>query len=287
MCTGQNRFGLFREYHHRPSYDPDRSIPEDELSNCYPAQPAQMNPAPRAESHPPPWPFQNMSIYLLMEWMVTGGNQKSIGEMDRLAKDVLNSKDFRLKDIADFSARSENKRLDLAEQHDAGSPFSGDGWIERDVCIMVPTGRKDSEGRGWPFTVKGLQLRSLCKVMKSALVDVTSRRFHFSPFKRFWNSPSGVKVRCYDEVYTSDQWIEAHDNLQKQPNELGCKLEKVILGLMFWSDSTHLTSFGTAKVWPLYMYFANLSKYIRCKPSSGASHHVAYIPSVGNILCLC
>jgi hypothetical protein len=228
-----------------------------------------------------------MSIYLLMEWMVTGGNQKSIGEVDRLAKDVLNSKDFRLKDIADFSARTENKRLDSAEQHDAGNPFSGDGWIERDVSIMVPTGRKDNEGRGLPFIVQGLQLRPLCKVMKSALADITSWRFHFSPFKRFWESPSGVKVRCYDEAYTSDQWIEAHDNLQKQPNEPGCKLEKVILGLMFWSDSTHLTSFGTANVWPLYMYFANLSKYIRCKPSSGASHHVAYIPSVRNFPPLC
>jgi hypothetical protein len=122
--------------------------------------------------------------------------------------------------------------------------------------------------------------------MKSALADITSQRFHFSPFKRFWMSPSGTTVRCYDEVYTSDEWIEAHDNLQKQKNEPGCKLEKVILGLMFWSDSTHLASFGTASVWPLYMYFANLSKYVRCKPSSGASHHVAYIPSVRGLPCL-
>jgi hypothetical protein len=119
--------------------------------------------------------------------------------------------------------------------------------------------------------------------MKSALADITSRRFHLSPFKRFWKFPSGAKVCCYDEPYTSDDWIKAHDDLQKQPNEPGCKLEKVILGLMFWSDSTLLTSFGTAKVWPLYLYFANLSKYLRCKPSSGASHHVAYIPLVCNI----
>jgi len=283
MRTGLNRFGLFREYHHRPSYDPDHSLAEDELSNCHPAQPAEINSIPRAESRPPPWPFRNMSIYRLMEWMITGGNQKSIGEVDRLAKDVLGSKDFRLEDIADFSARAENKRFDLSERHDAGSPFSGDGWTEKDVCIMVPTGQKD-QGFGLPFTIPGLQLRSLCNVMKSALADITSQRFHLSPFKRFWKSPSGAEVRCYDEAYTSDEWIEAHDDLQRQPNEPGCKLEKVILGLMFWSDSTHLTSFGTAKVWPLYLYFANLSKYVRCKPSSGASHHVAYIPSVSNIL---
>jgi hypothetical protein len=286
MRTGLNRFGLFHEYRHRPSYDPDHSVPEDELSNCHATQPAETNPNPHAESHLPPWPFRNMSIYLLMEWMNTGGNQKSIGKVDRLAKDVLGSKDFQLEDIADFSAHKENKQFDLSEQRDAGSPFLGDGWIEKDVRITVPTGQKDSEGLGLPFTIPGLHLRSLCNVMKSALADITSRRFHLSPFKRFWKSPSCAEVRCYDEPYTSDDWIKAHDDLQKQPNEPGCKLEKVILGLMFWSDSTHLTSFGTAKVWPLYLYFANLSKYVRCKPSSGASHHVAYIPSVRNILCI-
>src|SRR5882672_8713026 len=233
MRTGLNRFGLFREYHHRPSYDPDHSMPEDELSNCHAAQPAEINLIPHAESCRPPWPFQNMSIYLLMEWMITGGNQKSIGEVDRLAKDVLGSKDFRLEDIANFSAHKENKRLDSSEQHDPSSPFPGDGWIEKNVRIVVPTGQKDSEGLGQPFTVPGLQLRSLCKIMKSALADITSRRFHFSPFKRFWKSPLGSEVRCYDEAYTSDGWIEANDDLQKQPNEPGCKLEKVILGLMF------------------------------------------------------
>ena len=129
MHTVKNCFGLFREYHHRPSYDPDHSVQEDELSN-HATKPADTIPTSQRESHPPPWPFQNMSIYLLMEWMITGGNQKSISEVDRLAKDVLCSKEFRLDDIADFSARKENQRFDkLAEQHE-GSPFLGDGWVE-------------------------------------------------------------------------------------------------------------------------------------------------------------
>ncbi|KAJ7764935.1 hypothetical protein B0H16DRAFT_432430 [Mycena metata] len=49
---------------------------------------------------------------------------------------------------------------------------------------------------------------------------------------------------------------------------------------MWWSDSTHLANFGTAKAWPLYLYFANLSKYTRARPTSGACHHVAYFPSL-------
>ena len=136
------------------------------------------------------------------------------------------------------------------------------------------------------LTVLGLYLCSLYSMMKSALTDATSWRFHYSPFKRFWTLPPGANVHCYDEAYTSDEWIEEHNKLQKQKNEPGCKLEKVILGLMFWSDSTHLSSFRTAKVWSLYMYFAKLLKYIRCKPSSGAAHHIAYIPLVRNCLCL-
>jgi hypothetical protein len=48
---------------------------------------------------------------------------------------------------------------------------------------------------------------------------------------------------------------------------------------MFWSDATHLANFGTAKLWPIYMFLGNLSKYIRAEPTSNACHHVAYIPS--------
>jgi hypothetical protein len=49
---------------------------------------------------------------------------------------------------------------------------------------------------------------------------------------------------------------------------------------MFWSDATQLTLFGTAKLWPTYMYFSNESKYRRCKPSLHLSNHVAYFEMV-------
>ena len=103
-------------------------------------------------------------------------------------------------------------------------------------------------------------------------------------FFPIWVKQSGLKVHCIDEVYTSDAHIDAYNELQKQPNKPGCTLEKIILVLMFWSDSTQLANFGTAKVWPLYLFLGNLSKYFRSKPSSGACHHVAYIPSVSPII---
>jgi hypothetical protein len=49
---------------------------------------------------------------------------------------------------------------------------------------------------------------------------------------------------------------------------------------MVASDETHLTDFGNAKAWPIYLMLGNLSKYIRSQPNSGAIHHLAYIPSV-------
>lgn len=49
---------------------------------------------------------------------------------------------------------------------------------------------------------------------------------------------------------------------------------------MLWSDATHLTNFGSASLWPLYMFFGGHSKYIRGKPTSGTGHHLAYIPTL-------
>src|ERR1700691_6142816 len=104
MRTDCNTFNILREYAHRPSYDPDSFLSEDDLSN-YPGQcPSNSAESAPPSLRPPPWPFQNMSIYLLMESMITGSDKKSIGEVDRLASDVLGSKDFNLEDLAGFSA---------------------------------------------------------------------------------------------------------------------------------------------------------------------------------------
>jgi len=53
-------------------------------------------------------------------------------------------------------------------------------------------------------------------------------------------------------------------------------LPHFIVALMFWSDATHLTSFGDEKLWPLYLYFGNNSKYEWCRPSNYLCEHVAY-----------
>jgi hypothetical protein len=226
-----------------------------------------------------------MSIYRLMHWANSGSNSKSEAEVTRLVADVISSDDFRATDLAGFNAHRENKVLDDSDKVKPGdAPWVKDGWVETAVDIEIPAGVRNAPSR--KFSVPGLHHRSIVQVIKAAFAEVTALQFHLTPFKRFHTTASGTDERVYDEVYASDAFIEAHNVLQKSPREPGCTLERVIAGLMWWSNSTHLANFGTAKAWPLYLYFANLSKYIRARPNSGACHQVAYFPSVSNFLFL-
>jgi hypothetical protein len=63
--------------------------------------------------------------------------------------------------------------------------------------------------------------------------------------------------------------------------EEGCSLPRYIVGLMFGSDETVLAQFGTAKLWPLYMSYANDSKYRRAKVGLRLIEHLAYLSKVG------
>ncbi|TCD61874.1 hypothetical protein EIP91_007802 [Steccherinum ochraceum] len=104
--------------------------------------------------------------------------------------------------------------------------------------------------------------------------------FHFLPFKQYWRRSADKLERIDDEIHSSDAFIRAHEDLQRSKSEEGCTLDRVVCALVFWSDSTHLASFGDASVWPLYMFFGNQSKYVRGRPNSGACHHVSYIPKL-------
>ncbi|KIM51948.1 hypothetical protein SCLCIDRAFT_142232, partial [Scleroderma citrinum Foug A] len=100
---------------------------------------------------------------------------------------------------------------------------------------------------------------------------------HYKPYELCWQPPHKANdVRVYGELYTSESLLTAHRQLQDSPPELGCTLPCHIIRLMLWSDATHLTTFGTAKLWPLYVYMGNKSKYMHCKPSSNLCSHVAY-----------
>ncbi|KAF8145024.1 hypothetical protein K438DRAFT_1630866 [Mycena galopus ATCC 62051] len=286
-----NSFGLYREYPRAPTHDPDGTISLDDLSDIPKPTPAAGVPpvsavsVPFAASAPTPgsdtnpyYPFPNSTAYGITNWMWNGSPLKSIQEVLKLV-DFMKSDDFRKEDLAQFDLTKETERLD---KHMSSGSAGRDGWSEFSVDIMVPDGKPHSTVSPAPlYTVPGLFLRPLSEVIRSAILDAMSRRFHFTPFRQFHKShPDTTPSRVHNEIYSSDAMIEAYERLQQQPAEPGCTLEQVVLSLMFWSDSTHLASFGNASLWPLYLFFGNQSKWVRGKPRSGACHHVAYIPKV-------
>ncbi|KAJ7695466.1 hypothetical protein B0H17DRAFT_930752 [Mycena rosella] len=232
-------------------------------------------------------PFRNSTVWGFINWMWSGSAMKSIAECTRLI-DFLKSDDFNKADLQDFDLKAETDKFDrFLGGGGVGATLgeaSGvkDGWKEVSVDIEVPDGKK--RGPNDPilkFSVPGLHFRNLTQTIKSALQDHSSRYFHYTPFKHFWQTSTDEPAqRIYDEIYSSDAFIEAHEKLQRQPAEPDCTLERVVAALMWWSDSTHLANFGTASLWPLYLFFGNQSKWVHGKPRAGACHHVAYMPKL-------
>ncbi|KAJ7733499.1 hypothetical protein B0H16DRAFT_1328148 [Mycena metata] len=289
--TAMNSFGLYREYPRVPTHDPDSTLSLDDLSDVPKALPASTStssatgiPIPSRDGGDgtnPYYPFPNSTAYGITNWMWSGSALKSIAEVTRLVE-FLKSPDFNPNDLACFNLAKETEHLDKLSRGSAEKGPAGDGWSQIAVHIKVPDGKPHSVTSPSPlYTVPGLFLRPLSEVLRSAIADTTSRRFHFTPFKQFHKShPDAVPTRVYDEIYSSDAMIDEYEKLQSQPAEPECTLERVVLALMFWSDSTHLASFGNAALWPLYLFFGNQSKWVRGKPNSGACHHLAYIPKV-------
>jgi len=271
LRTATNSFGLLREYLYRPSFDPDSFVPEVDLHRVEGTDPVFILPPSLPPVH------RNESVEMLMSWKDSGASTKSDAEVNCLVNDVLLDPDFKLEDLRGFNAARENHRGDAVEKN---SPFS-DSFQTVDINIEVPSGTS-----GIPpgtFSVPGLVYRKLTTVIQAALSSPLASHFHFSPFKLFHVSASGEEERVFSEVYNSDVFIEEHDCVQRAPlppDQPNCKLEKVIVALMVWSDSTRLANFGTAKLWPIYFLFGNVSKYIHGQPNSGACQHVAYIPSL-------
>ena len=222
------------------------------------------------------------SAALVMQWFWER-QSKSIDDCDGLVHDVILNDEFNLNDLRDFSARRETASMDKALSRNA------DRWHESSVTIDVPDGRPHRLHEGHAdvpqFVVPGLMHRSISDIIRTCWSSPDAADFQYVPYRQFWSaSPSGTEERVYGELYTSEAFNEAHEELQRQMPEPGCSLERVVCALMAFSDSTHLANFGDASLWPLYLYFGNQSKYQRLKPSSGSCHHTAYIPKVGSFI---
>ena len=138
--------------------------------------------------------------------------------------------------------------------------------------------------------VPGLYYCKIVTLIKEAFDSHISKQFHLTPFKLFWTwaLPTGEDSECkhmYSELYNPDVFLVEHNRVQCVPtDDPSCKQEKVVMALMFWLDVMQLATFRTAKMWPIYMLFGNLSKYVRCQPNSGTTKHLTYIPPFPDLL---
>jgi hypothetical protein len=121
----------------------------------------------------------------------------------------------------------------------------------------------------------------------AALQDASPDEFHLQPFKLYWqhNGDPDDSEHLYSELYNSDMLIEEHECIRKAYETQ--EHEMVIAAMMFWSDSMHLANFGNALLYPIYLYLGNQTKYVWCKPSAVAAHHIVYIPKVWSTIIIC
>lgn len=160
-----------------------------------------------------------------------------------------------------------------------------DGWKEMSVKLRLPAENMTnaSENVAPTFEVPGVWVCDLTQLVVSACENQAGLDYHIIPFElKFKPSEDTEPEDTVSELYNSQAVNSDYQEVLKKSAELGCDLESGILALQFWSDMTTLANFGSAALWPIYLYFANISKYIRGKPTSFSSHHLAYIPSVSN-----
>lgn len=192
----------------------------------------------------------------------------------------------------------------------AGSIFSQeDGWLHSSVKIPLPPPKRDpnaSEDAAATFEVTSIIHRSLRALIEAAVHDTASRRpnsHHWVPHEMYWvpldcetplsptpspsrpsdsTPPHPAPIRVYMDCYNTNAMLEADAKVRRKPRHEDDNedIENVVLPLLLWSDATHLSSFGAALLWPIYLYFGNLSKYIRGHPTEFTAHHLTYIPDV-------
>jgi hypothetical protein len=281
FTTQRNKFGLLRTYHadEHPAHDPEDQISLSDLSNI-PSEPYTSDPT----APTPFYPYPNRASFLLGDWYWNGGAQKSQTSFKDLLS-IIGSPDFRPEDVCSTKWDQINDRLGGEYEEDWIDAEAG--WECKPVTIKVPYQTRrgqptDPEAGPQDYTVTNFHHRNIVSVIKEKLSNPAhDQLFHYEPYELLWQ-PGDIPdpIRVYGELYTSQAFLDAHRVLQDSPAEPGCDLPRIIVGLMFWSDATHLTSFGDTKIHPLYMCFGNESKYRRGKPTCHLYNHIAYFEKV-------
>ena len=294
FATQKNSFGLFRLFDDDsiPINDPEDQSGADPLPTLIAGAP-MFQPLPTDPVnlfHP----YPNESSWRIGDWYWNQGAQKSKKNFKSLLG-IISSSDFRPEDLCHTNWASIDRQLgslgttydhsqemrtatDLQEWRDVD-----DGWMRRNISISVPFPRRSLHPGPRSYTISNFYRRSLLSIIHEMLLDpVRCKSFHFEPYSLRWQRSCGsVDVGVHGELFSSEAFATAHRDLQDASlGSIGCTLPRRVVALMFWSDATQLTTFGDAKLWPLYVYFGNESKYQRCMPTSNLCSHAAYFQAV-------
>ncbi|KAJ3531757.1 hypothetical protein NMY22_g8020 [Coprinellus aureogranulatus] len=229
------------------------------------------------------YPYPNPSCFALGEWYWGDDSEKTMKSFQKLIS-IVGSKDFRPEDVRDASWTAINRKLGASqfEQRDSTEfPWRDDGtsWTKSSVTIDVPFNTRSNTAGSQPYTINEFRYRPLVPLIREKLQSAESQQhFHFIPHELRWRAgPNKEDVRVHCELYQSDAFLEAYEEVQSLPREgPDDDLPRCVVGLMFASDATMLAHFGDAKLWPLYMFYANDSKYRRSKTSLYLGEQVAY-----------
>ena len=208
-------------------------------------------------------PFPNETVFWCMHWFLEESGMLSAAGFDRFMCEVILSDDFNHEDLRNFSTTRELTRLDKHGCTDM--PFSADdGWKEGSVTLHLPKAKAKhaSEAVSPQVQISGIYYHPLLEVIKAACQSSQAKEYHWVPFKLVHQSPT-EDLRAYMNIYNSDAMLEEDTKIRamgRHPDD-NPDTEVAVLAMMLWLDLTHLTSFGTASLWPVYLYFGNLSKY--------------------------
>ena len=165
---------------------------------------------------------------------------------------------------------------------EANCKWSDSGWKNTTVWICTPFHCHAWHPGPKEYSIEGFHHHSLVDIIHENVSDPSHHRLlYYEPYELCLQPPHKAKdVRVYGKLYTSGSFLTAHRQLQDSPPELGCALPQHIIALMLLLDAMRLTTFGMAKLWPLYIYMGNESKYMHFQPSVNLCSHAAYFHTV-------
>jgi hypothetical protein len=277
--TPHNVFGLWRRFFAKtvPSHDPEELVTLEGLSDIE-------EPILACAQEVPYSPYPNKSSFLLGEWYWDDRTQKSHKCFDRLLK-IIGDPNFKPEDVRHTKWKSIDARLAGMTHHevDGDEEWLDAGWETKEIRVSVPFPRHAAHPGPHEYSVGTLYYRSIVDVIREKFSNLRDfQHYRIEPFELFWSSQEGLpSTRVHGELYTSPAFLEEHHKIQELAVKDGWgEYPRHVVALMFASDVTHLTSFGTAYLWPCYMYFGNESKYRRGQPSCRSCNHIAYFQKV-------